>query len=124
MNWFLLALKKYATFSGRSQRAEYWYFFLFYFLIIVGFSFIEGFTGTVDAESGVGLLSSLFSLAVLIPSIAVGVRRLHDTSRSGWWLLISFIPVIGTIVLIVFFVQDSTPGDNAYGPNPKGVASK
>jgi uncharacterized membrane protein YhaH (DUF805 family) len=119
MNWFLLALKKYATFSGRSQRSEYWYFFLFYILINIGLSFIDNVTGTLDADTGVGLLSGLFSLAVLIPSIAVGVRRLHDTSRSGWWLLIGFIPLIGTIVLIVFFVQDSMPGDNEYGPNPK-----
>ena len=119
MNWFLLALKKYTVFSGRAQRAEYWYFVLFYVLISIGLSMIDGVVGTFDQETEVGLLSGLFSLATLLPSIAVGARRLHDTGRSGWWLLIGFIPVIGAIVLIVFFVQDSTPGDNVYGPNPK-----
>ncbi len=123
MNWFLLALNKYATFSGRSQRSEYWYFVLFYILIHMVLAFVDNFTGSFDADRGFGLLGGLFTLAVLLPSIAVGVRRLHDTSRSGWWLLISFIPLIGTIVLLVFFVQDSTPGDNEYGPNPKAVAA-
>lgn len=122
MNWFLLALKKYATFSGRSQRSEYWFYVLFYILISIGLSFIDNFTGTFDADTGIGLLGGLFSLALLIPSIAVSVRRLHDTSRSGWWLLIGFIPLIGSVVLIVFFVLDSTPGDNEYGPNPKAAA--
>lgn len=123
MDWFLLALKKYATFSGRSQRAEYWYFFLFYVLIGIGLSFVDYFLGLFDAVTEVGLLSGAFSLAVLIPSIAVAVRRLHDISRTGWWLLIGFIPVVGTIVLLVFLVLDSTPGDNAYGPNPKIAAT-
>ena len=67
-------------------------------------------------------MSGIYYLAVLIPSLAVGVRRLHDTDRSGWWLLLSLIPVIGWIVLIIFFVLDSTPGENQYGPNPKNEA--
>ena len=121
MNWFLVVLKKYATFSGRAQRAEYWWFYLISTLIIIGLSLIDQATGTLDEETGVGLLNSLYSLAILIPSIAVGVRRLHDTGRSGWWLLIGLIPVIGSIVLIVFFVLDSEPGDNAYGANPKAL---
>ena len=121
MNWFLVVLKKYATFSGRAQRAEYWWFYLISTLIIIGLSLIDQATGTLDEETGVGLLNSLYSLAILIPSIAVGVRRLHDTGRSGWWLLIGLIPVIGSIVLIVFFVLDSEPGENAYGANPKAL---
>jgi len=121
MNWFLVVLKKYATFSGRAQRAEYWYFLLFSSLIVIALSVIDGMTGSYNEDTGWGLLSGLYSLAILLPSIAVGARRLHDTSRTGWWLLIGLIPVIGTIVLIVFFVLDSTPGDNAYGPNPKGI---
>lgn len=123
MNWFLVALKKYATFSGRAQRAEYWYFFLFYILIFIGLSIIDGITGSFSGESGMGLLGGLMSLALLIPSIAVGVRRLHDTGRSGWWLLIALIPLVGAIVLIVFTVQDSEAGTNAYGPNPKTSAA-
>jgi uncharacterized membrane protein YhaH (DUF805 family) len=123
MNWFLVVLKKYATFSGRAQRAEYWYFLLISTLIVIALSVIDGMTGSYNEDTGWGLLSGLYSLAVLLPSIAVGARRLHDTSRTGWWLLIGLIPVIGTIVLIVFFVLDSTPGDNAYGPNPKGIVN-
>ncbi|MGL4564337.1 MAG: DUF805 domain-containing protein [Halioglobus sp.] len=123
MNWFLVVLKKYATFSGRAQRAEYWYFLLFSTLIVIALSVIDGMTGSYNEDTGWGLLSGLYSLAVLLPSIAVGARRLHDTSRTGWWLLIGLIPVIGTIVLIVFFALDSTPGDNAYGPNPKAIIS-
>jgi uncharacterized membrane protein YhaH (DUF805 family) len=123
MNWFLVALKKYATFSGRAQRAEYWYFVLFYILILVGLSIIDGIIGTFSSEAGIGLLSGLYSLAILIPSLAVGVRRLHDTGRSGWWLLIGIIPLIGPIILIVFFVQDSMSGDNSYGSNPIATAT-
>ncbi len=123
MNWFLVALKKYATFSGRAQRAEYWYFFLFYILTFIGLSFIDGITGTFSEEAGIGLLSGLYSLAILIPSLAVGVRRLHDTGRSGWWLLVGIIPLIGAIVLLIFFVQDSVPGDNLYGSNPKATTT-
>ncbi len=123
MNWFLAALRKYATFSGRAQRAEYWYFVLFYLIIIFVLAFIDALTGTFNDESGAGLLSGLFSLALFIPSIAVGVRRLHDTGRSGWWLLLGLVPLIGLIVLIIFMIQDSQPGANAHGPNPKTGAA-
>jgi uncharacterized membrane protein YhaH (DUF805 family) len=121
MNWFLSALKKYATFSGRAQRAEYWYFFLFYFLIFIGLSIIDNITGSFNAEAGMGLLGGLSILGLLIPSLSVGVRRLHDTGRSGWWLLIGLIPLVN-IVLLIFFVQDSAPSENSYGPNPKAAA--
>jgi uncharacterized membrane protein YhaH (DUF805 family) len=123
MNWFLMVLKKYAVFSGRAQRAEYWYFFLFYMIIYIGLSIVEGVTGLYFAKANIGLLSGIFALGTFIPSLSVGVRRLHDTGRSGWWLLIGLIPIIGVIVLIVFAVQDSMPGENSYGPNPKSVAT-
>ena len=123
MNWFLTALKKYATFSGRAQRAEYWYFVLFYILIFIGLSVIDSITGSFSAEAGMGLLGGILTLALLIPSIAVGVRRLHDTGRSGWWLLIVLVPLVGAIILLVFTVQDSAPGENAYGRNPKVSAT-
>jgi len=119
MNWFLLALSKYTVFSGRSQRSEYWYFVLFGFLISIGLAIIDVATGLVDPQQGIGLFSGIFSLALLIPNIAVGVRRLHDTGRSGWWVLLAFIPIIGAIVLIVFYAQDSQPNENRFGPNPK-----
>lgn len=121
MNWYLEVLRKYAVFEGRAQRKEYWFFVLFNILISIGLTIIDSATGMFDAQAGMGLLSGIYALAVLVPSIAVGVRRLHDTSRSGWWLLISFIPIIGTIVLIVFLATDSKPETNQYGPNPKSV---
>ena len=123
MNWFLMVLKKYAVFSGRAQRAEYWYYVLFYLLIYIGLAVADGVTGTFSSEAGMGLLTGIFALGMLIPSLAVGVRRLHDTDRSGWWLLITLIPLIGGIVLLVFTIQDSTPGENKYGPNPKTSAA-
>ena len=124
MNWFLMALKNYVGFSGRSRRSEYWYFTLFYLVIAIVLSVLDGivFGGSVDGK-GTPVLSGLFMLAMLLPSIAVGIRRLHDTDRSGWWLLMGLVPLVGVIVLIVFFVQDSKPGDNRFGPNPKGVAA-
>ena len=123
MNWFLIALKKYAVFSGRSSRSEYWYFILFYMLFLFVFMFIDAMIGSYDSEAEIGLFSGVFVLAMLIPSIAVLVRRLHDTDRSGWWILIGLVPLIGAIVLIVFAVQDSKPGENQYGSNPKDVAA-
>lgn len=105
--WYLEVLKKYVVFTGRSRRAEFWWFVLFNLIISMVLSFVWE------------LLSTLYGLAVLLPAIGVGIRRLHDTGKTGWWLLLNFIPLIGTIVLIVFFAQDSDPGDNEYGPSPK-----
>ncbi len=113
MNWYLEVLKKYAVFSGRARRKEYWMFFLFNLIIGFVLGFVEGLAG------GPGVVAMLYSLAVLIPGIAVFVRRLHDTDRSGWWFLIAFVPLIGAIVLLVFMVQDSQQGENQYGRNPK-----
>jgi uncharacterized membrane protein YhaH (DUF805 family) len=121
MDWFLGALRKYAVFEGRARRREYWFYVLFVVVISVVLTIADMMLGLYDAASGAGLLSCVFGLAVLIPSLAVGARRLHDTGRSGWWLLIGLIPLIGAIVLIVFFLLDSQPGTNPYGPNPKGV---
>jgi uncharacterized membrane protein YhaH (DUF805 family) len=121
MSWFIEALKKYAVFSGRSRRKEYWYFFLFVVIIGIALSIVDGLIGTYHRSTGAGLLNSIFSLALLIPSIAVSVRRLHDIDRTGWWVLISLVPLIGWIVLLIFHVQDSTPGPNRYGPNPKSA---
>jgi uncharacterized membrane protein YhaH (DUF805 family) len=120
MDWFVGALRKYAVFDGRARRREYWFFVLFAVIISAVLSIVDTMIGTMNWQSGYGILSGLFALAILIPSLAVGARRLHDTGRSGWWLLVGLIPFIGVIVLIVFFVLDSQPGTNAYGPNPKG----
>ena len=124
MDWFLVVVKeRYAQFSGRARRSEYWYFYLFYVLIVIGLAIVDGISGTRNATAGVGLFSGVFGLAMLIPSLAVSVRRLHDTGRSGWWLLIALVPVIGAIVLLVFVLLESAPGANQYGANPKEVAA-
>src|SRR6185437_5772244 len=115
MNWYLTVLKRYAVFTGRAARTEFWMFALFNVIVSVVLTLVDNLLGLG------ALLAGLYSLAVLLPSIGVGIRRLHDTGRSGWWLLISFVPLVGAIVLLVFAVQDSQPGDNQYGPNPKGA---
>ena len=112
MSWYLLVLKKYAVFSGRARRKEIWYFILFDAI----FAFVLGF---IDSLIGIYVLSSLYSLAVLLPSLGVSIRRLHDTGRTGWWIFIGLIPLIGAIILLVFFVTDSQPETNQYGPSPK-----
>ena len=119
MNWYLGVLKKYADFNGRARRKEYWFFVLFNLIISCVLSVVDVFVGTYSAAAGIGLLAGLYALAVLIPGIAVTVRRLHDTGRSGWWILIVLVPLVGWIVLLVFMLLDSHPGTNAYGPNPK-----
>ncbi|WP_298448895.1 DUF805 domain-containing protein [uncultured Marinobacter sp.] len=123
MNWYLQVLKKYAVFNGRARRAEYWWFVLFNIIISLALGAIDGVTGTFSPEAGLGLLGGLYTLAVLLPSLAVTVRRLHDTGRSGWWFLMVFVPLIGAIVLLVFMVLDSKPGQNQYGPNPKDATA-
>ena len=115
MEWYLAALKKYATFSGRARRSEYWYFVLFNSLIFIGLAVVD----TVVIGSKIGALGTIFNLATLVPSLAVFFRRLHDTGRSGWWWLIGLIPILGWIVLLIFLIKDSDPGDNRFGPNPK-----
>jgi len=120
MNWYIEVLKKYAVFQGRARRKEYWMFTLFNVLIAMGLAFIDVFAGLAN-EDGVGALSTIYSLAVLLPGLGVAVRRLHDIGRSGWWLLIALVPVVGAVVLIVFAVLDSEPGSNEYGPNPKAI---
>ena len=124
MNYYLMVLKKYAVFDGRAQRAEYWYFFLFNIIISIILSILGKAIGVFNITIGtvgseINILSLLYSLAVLIPGLAVSVRRLHDVSKSGWMILISLIPLIGTIWILVLTIRDSTPGENKYGPNPK-----
>jgi uncharacterized membrane protein YhaH (DUF805 family) len=123
MEWYLLVLKRYADFSGRSRRKEYWMFTLYNTVILVvlelaGFLTLER-GGISIAFFGLVLL---YALGVLVPSLAAAVRRLHDTGKSGWFLLICLIPIV-SIALIVLLCLDSTPGDNQYGPNPKGVGA-
>jgi uncharacterized membrane protein YhaH (DUF805 family) len=111
--------QKYADFNGRARRSEYWYYVLFTVIVAIVADIIDRIVGTNDMFSNNGLVGTIASLALLVPSLAVGARRLHDTGRSGWWQLIA-LTVVGIIVLIVFYVQDSK-GDNKHGPNPKGL---
>lgn len=122
LNWYLEVLRKYAVFSGRARRKEYWTFFLFNLVIGAGLSLLQGIAG-IAGDGDHRVLVFMYALAVLVPSIAVTVRRLHDTNRSGWWLLIGLVPVVGVIVLLAFMVQDSQPSENQYGPNPKAAES-
>ena len=118
MNWYLDAWKNYVNFQGRARRKAYWMFILFNLIALVVLSFIESAIG-LSGQNGYGILTGLYTLAIILPLIALAVRRLHDTGRSGWWILIGLVPLVGPIVLIVFYVTDSQPGSNEYGPNPK-----
>ena len=115
MNWYFEVLKKYAVFDGRAHRTEFWLFFLFSFIISFFLGVIVGLVGSL------WFITTLYALAVLIPGLAVSVRRLHDTNRSGWWILTGLVPILGWIALLIFYVEDSRPGANQYGPNPKGI---
>ena len=121
MNWYIEVLKKYAVFTGRARRTEYWMFLLFNIIIAIVLAFVDAMAG-MTAEGGQGVLGTLYSLAVLLPGLGVTVRRLHDTDKSGWWLLIALVPLAGAITLLVFMLLDSQRSENRFGPNPKMVA--
>ena len=110
MNWYLEVLKKYAVFSGRARRKEYWMFVLFNFIIIFVLELIGG-----GMRKSYSVPSTIYQLAVLVPSIAVGVRRMHDTNHNGWW-------IICPVVNLVFAVTEGTKGENRYGPDSKAAA--
>ena len=135
MEWMLLPLKRYAQFSGRSRRKEYWMFVLLIFIIYVIAMILDSLLGfgtttryadvsetgaAAGFNSSGGIITLLAMLALFLPSLAVAIRRLHDTDRSGWWILIGLIPLIGGIVLLVFYCTDGTKGPNRFGPDPKG----
>ena len=113
MEWYLKVLKNYVGFQGRARRKEYWMFALFNAIASVVLTVVDSTLGTGQ------VLSGLYALIVFLPSLAVGVRRLHDVGKSGAWLLIALIPLVGLIVLLVFTCQEGQPYDNQFGPNPK-----
>ena len=115
MEWYLKVLKNWNNFDGRAARTEFWMFVLINFVVSLILSALG------QKISIFGILSILYSLFVLIPAIAVGVRRLHDIGKSGWWYLIVFVPFLGALVLLYFFILDSQEGENEYGPNPKEI---
>jgi len=123
MSWFLTVLRHYATFRGRARRREYWTYLAVYVPIYAALELVDLLTGTFDMESMMGALTGLYVLATVIPGTAVAVRRLHDTGRSGWWLLVSVIPLLGAIVLLFFLIQEGESGDNLYGADPKAVSA-
>jgi uncharacterized membrane protein YhaH (DUF805 family) len=118
MQWYLHVLRQYTVFTGRARRTEYWMFTLASVIIAIVLAVLDNLLG-LSLIPGTGVLGMLYSLAVLLPSIGVSVRRLHDTGRSGWWLLIGLIPLVGAIVLIVFLATPGAVGANSYGPDPK-----
>src|SRR5690606_42155613 len=120
-NWYMEVLKNYAGFSGRARRKEYWYFVLFNTIISIVLAFFDGITGTFSEATGMGLLGGIYALAVLIPSLAVSVRRLHDTDRSGRGLLIALLPLMGAIVVLGFLGLNSSSGQNQYELTPHGL---
>lgn len=119
MHWYLEVLKKYALFTGRARRSEYWYFFLFNLVIAIALGMVDAIVRKITGI-GFGLFGTVYGLVILIPGIAVSVRRLHDTDRSGWWLLLALVPIVG-LLLLVFMVEDSNAGTNRFGQNPKLV---
>jgi len=118
MNWYFQVWRKFADFDGRATRAEYWSFALINLLVTFLLRVVDVMIGYYDVESGTGAISGLYTIAVIIPGLAVGARRLHDIGRSGWWQLIALIPIIGIIALFIMFMIDSKE-DNEYGSNPK-----
>ena len=121
MKEFLSCIKdKYVCFSGRARRREYWMFYLFYMIFYIASTVVGGIVNHLVGSIGM-VLPVLFILAMILPSIGVFFRRLHDTGRSGWWWLIGLVPFVGGIILLVFMCLDSQPGENRFGPNPKGL---
>jgi len=123
MYWYLTVVNNYAGFSGRARRKEYWMFLLFNMIFAFVAAIIDNVVGTASPELGYGVFYGLYTMAMIIPGIAVMVRRLHDVGKSGWMYFIIFIPIIGVIWLLVLLVTDSYSGENQYGQNPKELSN-
>jgi uncharacterized membrane protein YhaH (DUF805 family) len=115
LNWYIDVLKKYSVYVGRAGRAEYWYFALINTLVSVLLSVVDYSLGYIHLLTGVGLFSGVYTLAVMLPVTGVTIRRLHDTNRSAWWLLIALIPLLGIIALLIMLALKGTAGENPYG---------
>ncbi len=116
MEWYLSVIRQYFVFDGRARRKQYWMFMLINCIILIALY-------SLNQMARTEMFTSIYSLFIFIPSLALTVRRLHDTGRSGWWFLVSFIPFIGSLILLYFMVKDSFPGTNEFGPNPKETLS-
>ena len=124
MSWYLKAVKNYIGFSGRAQRKEYWYFYLFSHLITIAMVIIDFIIYRLSSETVLGMFTGAYLLAVILPKIAVTFRRLHDTGRSAWWWLINLVPIFGNLFYLYFLISDSEPEENQYGSSPKAIISK
>lgn len=123
MEWMLLPLKRYADFSGRSRRKEYWMFLLGIIIAFVALAAVEGVVGISGSVAGVyGPLTLILAIAIIIPGIAVQVRRFHDQDKSGWFVLLGLIPFVGGLIVLIFMLLEGTKGPNRFGPDPKGAA--
>jgi uncharacterized membrane protein YhaH (DUF805 family) len=118
-DWYYKVILNYTNFNGRARRQEYWYFTLVNVLVNLVMGIIDRVIGSVMQMDNFGFFGVIYALFIMIPSIAVTVRRLHDSGRVGWWALIAFVPVIGILVLLYFLIQDSEEGSNQYGVSPK-----
>ncbi|WP_028927203.1 DUF805 domain-containing protein [Pseudonocardia acaciae] len=118
MQWYVKVLRQYADFNGRARRTELWMFALFNVIAMLVLGIIDAVAG-LKIDPGFGVLGSIYSLAVLVPGLAVSVRRLHDTGRSGWWILLGLVPIVGGIVLLVWYCTPGKPENNRWGANPK-----
>ncbi|MGR5275105.1 DUF805 domain-containing protein [Vibrio rotiferianus] len=118
-DWYYKVILNYTNFNGRARRQEYWYFTLVNVLVNLVMGIIDRVIGSVMQMDNFGFFGVIYALFIMIPSIAVTVRRLHDSGRTGWWALIAFVPAIGILVLLYFLIQDSEEGSNQYGVSPK-----
>lgn len=118
IDYYIQAFQKYGQFSGRATRAEYWWFYLVTFAVYILASILDSILSIPF-----GLISTIYSFGSFIPTLALLVRRLHDTGKNGWFLLVIFIPFLGILLFVISMFTDSTPGDNKYGPNPKGIGN-
>ena len=121
LDWFLAVVKKYAVFHGRAGRAEYWYFTLIWLLISAVLTMLDAILGTLHQPDGPGLLSGIFAFGLMLPSAAVTVRRLHDTGRGAWWILLLFVPFVGPFAFFALMAFRGTPGENRFGAGPEAV---
>ena len=120
MSWYIGVWKKFADFDGRARRKEFWMFLLFHCLASAVIAVVDAVVGGFVLRIGMGFFTGLYGLAAIVPCLALTVRRLHDTDRGGLWILISFVPLIGGVVLFVFMLLEGTSGGNRFGSDPKG----
>ena len=129
MKWYFKVFRQYADFTGRARRKEYWMFHLFHLIILIPLILLDEKPAFIYNEydtpiiSVIEIIVLIYFLIALIPTLAVTVRRLHDTGRSGWWYLITFVPYVGNLIILIFACYDSQYGKNKWGPNPKGIGN-